>query len=155
MKALISGYQFIRKCKSRHKRSFFEPENGAEWSRKEDSFNCCKCNKSLMEWFLFIHPFHSPLSFFFNNVNILNSIEQISFLILILNVSINQKRISLRMNVFHCHLKAIEASCFRDLNLRAELLGKVFHHDSITGSKERQDIFDKMFFVRIKFFPIL
>lgn len=155
MKSLISGNEFIRECKSGHERSFLEPEDGAKRSRKEDSFNCSECNKSFMEWFLFIHPFHSPLSFLFNNVNILNCVKQITFFILILNVGINQERISLGMNVFHGHLESIKTSGFRDLNLGAELLGKVLHHDSVTCSKECKNVFDEVFLVGIQFIPIL
>lgn len=107
-----------------------------------------------MKWFLFIHPFHRPLSFFFNNIDILNCIEKICFLILVFNVGIYQQRVSLWMNVFHSNLKTIETPRFWDLDLRAKLFCEVFHHNSITSSKERQHILDEMLLARIELLPV-
>jgi hypothetical protein len=95
------------------------------------------------------------LSFFFNNINILYSIEQISLLILVLDVSINEEGVGFGMNVFHGHLKAIEASSFWDLHLGAELLCEVLHDDSVTCGEKCKHILDEMFLIGVKFIPIL
>jgi len=154
MKALVSWNQFIWESKTRHERSFFEPENCTEWSRKEDSFNSSKSNKSFMEWFLFVHPFHCPIGLFFNHINILNGIKQISLLVLIFDISVNQERVCLWMNVFHSNLETIETSCLRDLNFWTELSCKILCNDSVTGGKKCKHIFYEVLFIGIEFFPI-
>lgn len=125
MKSFISWDEFIRKCESWHKWSFFEPENSTEWAREENSLDCSKCYKSLMEGISSIHPFHSPASFFLDHINVWDSIEEIIFLIIIFNICINEKWVSFWMDVFHSNLEAIETSCFRNLHLRAKLLSKI------------------------------
>ena len=89
-----------------------------------------------MERRVTVDPFHSPLSLLSNDRDIDNGIEEESLLILILNVGINQKRVGLRMNIFHGNLKSIEASGLWDLNLGAELLSEVLEHDPIRGGKK-------------------
>lgn len=58
------------------------------------------------------------------------------------------------MNVFHCYLEAVKASCFRDLNLCAKLLSQVFKNYAIRGSKEGQNIFYEVFFLLVEFLPV-
>lgn len=55
------------------------------------------------------------------------------------------------MYVLHHDLEAIEATCFRNLNLTAESLDKVFVDDSVRGSKEGKDVRDKEAFVIVQF----
>lgn len=107
-----------------------------------------------MEAAIFVHPFHSPLGFLLDNINIFYGIEQIIFFILIFDISVNQKWVSLRMDVFHGDLESIETSGFRDLHLRTELTGKIFQDDAITGGKKCQHILDKVFFIGVEFLPI-
>lgn len=58
------------------------------------------------------------------------------------------------MDVFHGDLEAVEAASFRDLDLGAELLGQVFHDDTIASGEEGEDVFDEMFLVGVEFFPV-
>ena len=58
------------------------------------------------------------------------------------------------MDVFHGDLEAVKASGLRDLNIRAELLSEIFHDDTITGCKESEYVFDKMFLVGVEFLPV-
>lgn len=85
----------------------------------------------------------------------MNSIKKICLLILVLDVSVDQERVSLRMDVFHGDLEAIETSCLWHLNFRAELLGKVLHNDSVTCGEEGQNVFDEVFFIGVQFLPVL
>lgn len=58
------------------------------------------------------------------------------------------------MHVFHSNLKSVEAPGFRDLHLRAELLGQVFQYDPITCCEEGEHIFDKVPFLFVQLFPV-
>ena len=107
-----------------------------------------------MKGFFLVHPFHGPLSFFFDDINVLNGIEKVGFLILVLDVSVDKEWVSLGMDVFHGDLEAVKASGLRDLNFSAELLSEIFHDDTITGCKESEYIFDEMFLVGVEFLPV-
>ena len=154
VQTFVSWNQLIWESKSRHERSFLEPEDSAERPGEKDSLNGSEGNQSFMEWFLFVHPFHSPLSFLFNDVNILNSVKKIGFLVLVLDISIDQERVGLGMNVLHGYLEPIKTSGLRNLNFWTELFGKIFHNDSVTGGKKCQNIFYEMLFIGIEFLPV-
>ena len=51
----------------------------------------------------------------------------------IFDVLLNQQRVGLGVDVFHGHLKAIEGSGLRNLDLSAEIRGQVFQDDAVTG----------------------
>lgn len=110
MQAFISGNQLIGEAKAWHEPPFLEPEDRAERPWEEYAFNRCKGHKSLAETLLFIDPVHSPLGLLMDAVKVVHSIEQKLFLVRISNVSIDQQRISLRVNVLHRNLEAIKAS---------------------------------------------
>jgi hypothetical protein len=75
-----------------------------------------------MEGPLPIHPFHSPLSFLTNYVDVRYGGKKIIFLIQVFNVGIDEQRVCFGVDIFHSNLKAIEASRFWNLNFRAKLL---------------------------------
>lgn len=107
-----------------------------------------------MERILFIYPFHCPLRFFFYHINVLHCIEQEQFLILVPNVRVNQKGVSLWMDVFYRDLEAVKWTGFRNLDLSRKVLCQIFHHDTITCREECQNIFYEVFFIDVQLFPI-
>lgn len=107
-----------------------------------------------MERILFVYPFHCPLRFFFDHINVLHCIEQEQFLILVLNVCINQKGVSLGMNVFYRNLETVKRTGLRDLYFSRKVLCEIFHYNTITCCEECQNIFYEVFFIGIKLFPI-
>lgn len=102
-----------------------------------------------------VHPFDSPLRLFSNNIDRRNSREKIIFLLGIFDVGIDKQRVCLGVNILHGHLEAIEASCFRNLNLTAKLLAKIFKNDAVWSCEECQHVFDEVFFFGIQFLPVL
>ncbi len=76
------------------------------------------------------------MRFFFDDINVLDGIEKVKFLILVLDVSIDEEGVCFGMDVFHGDLEAVEAASFRDLDFGAELFGEVFHNDTVTGGEE-------------------
>ena len=59
------------------------------------------------------------------------------------------------MDVFHGDLETIETSGLRDLNFCAELLTKIFGDNAIRSCKEGQDMRNEVFFLLVKFLPVL
>ena len=76
-----------------------------------------------MERFVPVHPFHRPACLLLDDIDIRNGIEEIIFLIWILDVGVDQKRVGLGMDIFHGDLEPVETASLRNLNLRAKLLG--------------------------------
>lgn len=72
----------------------------------------------------------------------------------VLDVSVNQESIGLRMNVLHHHLETVESPCLWNLYLSHESLSQVFKNNSITGRKETKNMLYKMLFVLSKTLPI-
>ena len=84
-----------------------------------------------MERSVLIHPLDGPLSFLSDNVDICDGREEELFLLSIFDVGVDQERVGLGVDILHSNLEAIEASSFRYLNFRTELLCQIFEHDSI------------------------
>lgn len=60
-----------------------------------------------------------------------NGIEQVSALCGLLDICVDEERVSLRVYVLHHNLEAIEAAGFWDLNLGAEALDQVLVDDTV------------------------
>lgn len=89
-----------------------------------------------MELVGLVHPFHGPVGLLLDDRHILDGIEQIGFLICILNISVNEQGVSFRVDVLHGNLKPIEAPSLGDLNLGTELICQILEDDPIAGCEE-------------------
>ena len=58
------------------------------------------------------------------------------------------------MDIFNGDLESIEEFCFCILNFSNEVLGQVFIDYSVAGSKEGQNMSDKMPFTVVEVFPV-
>lgn len=58
------------------------------------------------------------------------------------------------MYVLHHHLKAVKTASFRNLNLSAKSLGKVFQDDTITGCEESKHMLDEVLLIFVEFWPV-
>ncbi len=125
MHSFVSANQLVWKCETWHKTSFFQPEYCTKASWKENSFYACKCNKSLSKVTFWSDPLDCPFSLKLDRLDWVNCCKQLVLLLLILNISVNQKGISFRVDIFHHHLKAIKASCLWNLNFCHKSLGKI------------------------------
>lgn len=79
-----------------------------------------------------------------------NSIEEISSLLMFLDVSINEERVRLRMDILHHDLESIEAAGFGNLDFAAESLDQVLVHDTIGSSEEGKDVRDEITLIVVK-----
>lgn len=92
---LVSADKFVGEGESWHKSSLLQPENGTETSREENSLNTGKGNYSFGKGIVGTDPTKSPLSLLCDRVDVLDGLQEIGLLSLILNVSIDQKGVSL------------------------------------------------------------
>lgn len=79
-----------------------------------------------------------------------NCVEKIGALLLLFDVGVNEKRVCLRVDVFHHDLKAIEASRLRYLDLSAETFHQVLIDNAIRGGEEGKDVGDEVTLVVIQ-----
>lgn len=82
-----------------------------------------------------------------------DGIEEVGSLFLFLDIGIDEKGISLGMDVLHHDLEAVEASCFWDLDFAAESLDQVFVDNAVGGGEEGEHVGDEIFLVIVQ--PII
>ena len=80
----------------------------------------------------------------------LNSIEQVRSLRLLLDIGVDQKGVSLGVNILHHNLKTVEAARLRNLDLSAESLEKVLVHNAVGRGEESKNVRDEVAFVVIE-----
>ena len=71
-------------------------------------------------------------------------------MLLLLDISVDEERIRLRVNVLHHDLKSIEASGFGDLHLATEPFDQVLVDNPIRRREEGQDVRDEESFVVVE-----
>ena len=86
----------------------------------------------------------------------LDGVKEISALSGLFDISIDQERVSFRMDILHHDLETVETSCLGDLNFIAESFKKIFIDDTVGSSKKRKDMRNKEPFILIEtMFPII
>jgi hypothetical protein len=152
--ALISRDELIGEGQTGHQASLFEPEDRTEAATEENALDACECHKSLCEGALISNPFQGPLSFLSYRRNVLNGIQQKVFLGKVRNVSVNDERICLRVNVLHHDLEPVEAPSLWNLDLCHEALSEVLKHYAVWGREESKDYLDEVLLVGGQLWPI-
>ncbi len=80
----------------------------------------------------------------------INGIEEVCSLGRLLDVSVNEQRVCLGVDVLHHDLETIEASGLGDLNLAAESLDQILVDDTIGGSEEGEDVGDEVLLILVE-----
>mmetsp|Transcript_60317 Transcript_60317/g.97635 ORF Transcript_60317/g.97635 Transcript_60317/m.97635 type:complete len:218 (+) Transcript_60317:230-883(+) len=144
MQALIAGNQLVGEGKARHEAALLEPVDGAERAAEENTLDRCKGYDALGKAVVPVHVLHGPRCLFLNSRHGVDGIEDMVPLDRIFDVLLDQQRVSLRVNVLHGNLEAIEGSSFRDLHLAAECPCQVLQDNAIRSSKESQNVLDEV-----------
>ena len=85
----------------------------------------------------------------------LYGVQQMVFFLGVLDVCIDQERVSLAVDVFDSDLKAVEASGFRRGNLCGKISGEILVNDPIGCSEEGEDVGNEVTFVGGKAGPVV
>lgn len=88
--SLVSADQLIAKREAWHKPSLFQPEDGAERSGEEDTFDGCECNQTLGKAAGCLNPLERPVCFLRNAGDVGDSFEQEVFFFGVLTEGVNQ-----------------------------------------------------------------
>ncbi len=76
-------------------------------------------------------------------LTVVNSVEQVCALLGFADVCVDEERVRLGVDILHHDLKAVEASCLRNLYLAGKSLDKVLVDNAIGGSEESEDVGDE------------
>ena len=168
VKTLVTRNQLVGEGEASHQSTLLQPEDGREGTTEEDTLNSGKCHKALSEGGrLVLDPLDSPVGLLLNARNCemalvyckynletiltcLNSVEEVGSLGLLLDVGVDEERVSLRVDVLHHDLEAVEASSFRNLDLSTETLDQVLVDNSVRGSEEGEDVGDEITLVIVE-----
>lgn len=154
VESLVSRDELVRESESRHKSALFNPEDCAKRAREEDSLDGSEGNESLREGVGVIDPFHGPFGLLLDDRDIIDGLEKEGLLLSILDVSVNEKGVHLRVDVLHHDLESIEASGLGNLDLSAEFLSQVLVNNTVRGGKEGENILDEVSLIVIEFVPV-
>ena len=80
----------------------------------------------------------------------LDGIEKVGTLGLLLDICVNEERVSLRMDILHHDLETIKTAGLWNLDLAAESFDEVLIDNSIGGSEEREDVGDEVTLIIIQ-----
>mmetsp|Transcript_45801 Transcript_45801/g.109054 ORF Transcript_45801/g.109054 Transcript_45801/m.109054 type:complete len:200 (+) Transcript_45801:226-825(+) len=131
VQSFISRNQFIGERKARHETALLQPVDGAKGAAEENTFHSCESNHALGEAILPLDPLHCPLCLLCYRRHCFNGVENTLPLLRILDVLLDQQRVCLGVDVFHCNLEAVKGSCLWHLDLAGELPCKVLQDNAI------------------------
>jgi len=93
---------------------------------------------------------HGPVGLALDAGDSLDSIEEVFALGGLLDVCVNEKGVSFRVDVLHHDLEAIEAASFGGLDLVGETFDEVLIDDAVGCGEEGKDVGDEVVFVVIE-----
>jgi hypothetical protein len=144
VKTLVTRDKLVGEGQARHETTLLQPENGGKGAAEEDALDGGKSNETLGKRRLLVRdPLKGPLSLSSNARNGLNGVEEIGALGRLLDISVDEQRVGLGMDVLHHDLESIEAASLGDLDLGAESLNEVLVNNAIRGGKEGKDMRDE------------
>ena len=124
--------QFVAEAKARHKTAFFEPEDGTEGAREEDTLDGGECNHAFgksgrVESHHLRAHFCFPLYKWYG----FNCLQKVHLLSWILDVRVDQKQVHFIVDVFDSDLETIETSSFRQRDFCGKVAAEVLIEDAI------------------------
>ena len=155
MHTLVSRDEFIGESETWHKPSLLQPKDSTETSTEEDALDGSKSNHALGERVRGLNPFESPFGLHLDAGDVLYGLEQELFLLSVLDVGVNEDRVSLGVDVLHHHLEAVEAPSLWDLDLSHESGCEVLEHDAVRGCEEGEYVLDEVLLVFLELLPVL
>jgi hypothetical protein len=72
----------------------------------------------------------------------------------VFDISLQEERVHLSVDVLNSNLESVESTGFRDLDFLHETNSKIFVDDTVGSGKEGKDVGDKVAFVVVEGFPV-
>lgn len=137
---LVTRNKLVRESKTRHETALLQPEDGSKRAREEDTLNGSERDKTLTKGTLIVgNPSKGPVGLLLDAGNSLNSVKEEGGLLGVLDVSVNEQRVGLSMDVLHHNLKAVEALGLRNLDLTGKALNQILIDNTVRSSKESKN----------------
>ena len=145
MHSLVTTNELIGEHETRHKTALLQPEDGGKRSRKEYSFDCCESNQPLGKHRTLIgNPSESPVGLALDAGNGVHGVEEVLGLHGVQDVSIDEERVSLGMDILHYNLEAIEAASLDSSDLIREPFDQILIDNPVRSSDESEYMGDKV-----------
>ena len=145
VEALVAANELVAKGQAGHDAALFEPVNAAKAAAEKDALHARKGHQAIDEIRLvvLVHPFEAPGGLLLDDGNGFNGVEQTRLFRRVVNVRVEQQRITLAVNIFHGDLKAVEALDLDNVNFIHEPHSQVFIDNAVAGRKKGQGIFNE------------
>ena len=99
--ALVTADELVGEGQARHKAALLQPEDSSEGAREEDTLDGSKSDEALGESRPVVrNPLKCPFSLLLDARNGLNGVEKELALCGIFDVSVDQERVGLRVDIF-------------------------------------------------------
>mmetsp|Transcript_61485 Transcript_61485/g.132241 ORF Transcript_61485/g.132241 Transcript_61485/m.132241 type:complete len:272 (+) Transcript_61485:430-1245(+) len=155
VQSLITRDELVGEGQARQEAPLLQPVDSAEGAAEKNALHCGEGDDALSEAVLAIHPLHSPCRLLLDRRHGRDGVEDGVLLNRIPDVLLDQERVGLRMNILHGHLKTIEGTSLRQLNLGGKARGQVLKDDAIGSGEEGQNVLEKVLLSIGKLIPVL
>jgi hypothetical protein len=95
-------------------------------------------------------PMKGPVGLMLNARNCFDGVEEVITLGGVLDVGIDEERVSFRVDVLHHDLETIEAPCLGDLNLIGEAFVEVLVDDTVGSCEEGENMWNEVTFIVVE-----
>lgn len=148
VETLITGDELVGEGQTGHETTLLEPEDGGESTAEEDALDGGKGNEALGEGGLCVRdPAQGPVSLLTDAGDGVDGVEEIGTLGGLLNVGVDEKGVSLGVNVLHHDLEAVEAARLGDLDFARETLNQVLIDDAVGSGEEGENVRDEVLLI--------
>ncbi len=157
VKAFVAANELVAKGKAGHDAALFEPVNAAKAAAEKDALDARKGHQAVdkISLVVLVHPMEAPRGLLLDNGNGFNGVEQTRLFGGVVNVRVEQQRITLAVNVFHGDLKAVKTFDLDNVNFIHETHGQIFIDNAVAGRKKGQGILDEFLVARRQLQPLL
>ena len=145
VKTLVTGDELVGEGKTSHQATLLQPEDGGKGTGEEDTLNGSEGDETLSKGgVLVLDPANSPVGLLLYTWDSLDGVEEVCALGLLLDVSVDEERVCLGVDVLNHDLETVEAASLWDLDLAGETLEQVLVDNAVRGGEESKNVGDEV-----------
>ena len=126
-------------------------QNRSKGTREEDTLHSGEGNEAFHKCRPLVRdPMKGPVGLTLNTRNCFDGVEEVIMLGGVLDVGIDEERVSFRVDVLHHDLETIEALCLGDLNHIGEAFVEVLVDDTVGSCEEGKNMWNEVTFIVVE-----
>ena len=155
VETLIAGDELVGDREAGHETTLLQPEDSTEGATEEDALNDGEGEEPGGEAGLhIINPRQCPVCLLLHTRNGLDGVEQITLVLRIVDIGVDQEGVGLGVNALNHRLARVEELRLRPLDLAHKSVGQILHDDSIGAGEESDDVLDEVALAIAEFLPV-